>query len=238
MTLIASARVTTDVRAIHRCSIQSKPWWHAEDGGHHRVRPLQLDPRQLEAEGQVVQALSDRRGAPAASGALVTLGDGRLAMSTLEIAKLTGKRHDNVLADARKMFDALGLMAPEFSGTIKVPQPNGGHQLSNVFNLPKDLTYTLVSGYSVQMRHRIVVQWMELGEQKPARAPGIHEQARAAQSCAVHLHPPGCWSTPTQPAPDAEAASAPRGLPHPSLLSAPAQPGACRAARQCWPASG
>ena len=37
--------------------------------------------------------------APAAD-ALVTLGDGRLAMSTLEIAKLTGKDHKNVLADA------------------------------------------------------------------------------------------------------------------------------------------
>ena len=30
-------------------------------------------------------------------------------MSSREIAKLTGKRHDNVMADCRKMFDSLNL---------------------------------------------------------------------------------------------------------------------------------
>ncbi len=124
-------------------------------------------------------------------------------MSTLEIAKLTGKSHDNVLRDARKMLEELGFGGGlSFEGSYLSAQ----NKALPCFNLPKDLTYTLVSGYSVQMRHRIVTRWMELGEQKPASAPGIHEQARAAQSCAVHLHPPGCWSTLPQPAPEAGAA--------------------------------
>ena len=40
-----------------------------------------------------------------------------LTMSTLEIAELTGKRHDNVMEDTRKMLIGLELAAPDFSGT-------------------------------------------------------------------------------------------------------------------------
>lgn len=36
-------------------------------------------------------------------------------MSTREIAELTGKRHDNVLTDTRKMLAELGTTSPEFS---------------------------------------------------------------------------------------------------------------------------
>lgn len=87
-----------------------------------------------------------------------------LTMSSREIAELTGKRHDHVMADIRSMLEALGRGCPEFSGTYVHPQ-NG--QTYPQFNLPKDLTITLVSGYSVPMRHRIVTRWMEL-EQVPA----------------------------------------------------------------------
>ena len=38
-------------------------------------------------------------------------------MSSREIATLCDKRHDNVMADIRKMLDELDIYAPEFSGT-------------------------------------------------------------------------------------------------------------------------
>ena len=38
-------------------------------------------------------------------------------MSSREIATLCDKRHDNVMADIRKMLNELGLYAPDFSGT-------------------------------------------------------------------------------------------------------------------------
>ena len=72
-------------------------------------------------------------------------------MSTVEIAELTGKRHDNVLADARAMLaglkkDALSFQAVYFGG-------NG--EPRRMLNLPKLECLTLVTGYSVELRLRI-----------------------------------------------------------------------------------
>lgn len=116
-------------------------------------------------------ATSDLLVAPAQADALAVLGDGRLAMSTLEIAKLTGKLHAHVLRDARAMLEGLGITESSFGSSYR---DSTGRSLP-VLNLPKDLTYTLVSGYSVQMRHRIVTRWMEL--EKPVAQPDLSDPA-------------------------------------------------------------
>ena len=90
-----------------------------------------------------------------------------LSMSTREIAELTGKRHDNVLADFRDMCEALELGLLSFQDTY-IHQQNGQTYIHYV--LPKDLTTTLVSGYSIPMRHKIVQRWMELEAAKPSFA--------------------------------------------------------------------
>lgn len=87
------------------------------------------------------------------------------AMSTKEIAELTGKRHDNVMADARKMLAELHgqdrLLS--FQATVERPNPSGGAPIaSTVFMLPKRETLVLVSGYSIEMRARIIDRWQEL----------------------------------------------------------------------------
>lgn len=105
-----------------------------------------------------------------------------MSMSTLEIAELTGKRHDNVLYDTRCMLLQLGLASTEFSGHIEVPGPNGGMRRSPLFNLPKDLTLTLVTGYSAPLRHKIVVRWMEL--EARLRAPALPNFADPAEAAA------------------------------------------------------
>lgn len=79
-------------------------------------------------------------------------------MSSGEIAELTGKRHDHVMADVRSMLHQLNLLTPEFSGVYTAEN----NQQYECFHLPRDLTLTLVSGYSVVLRKRIIDRWLEL----------------------------------------------------------------------------
>jgi phage regulator Rha-like protein len=88
-------------------------------------------------------------------------------MSSLEIADLTGKRHDNVMADIRRMFQDLNIDAPEFLGT----QTYGNNNKREIFNLPKRETLILVSGYSVELRAKIIDRWEELENKKRPMTP-------------------------------------------------------------------
>lgn len=85
--------------------------------------------------------------------------NGTTTMTSREIAELTGKQHKDVLYDIRNMLEQLGQTSAYFSANL--PDSYGRPQVG--FSLPKDLTITLVSGYSVPLRHRIVTRWMELG---------------------------------------------------------------------------
>lgn len=86
-----------------------------------------------------------------------------MTMSTKEISDLTGKRHDNVMADARKMLGEIG--SPEISGGYLDKQD----RTQPFLLLNKDETICLVAGYSTELRFRIVKRWRELEEaQKPA----------------------------------------------------------------------
>ena len=78
-----------------------------------------------------------------------------LTMSSREIAELTGKLHKNVMADTRKMLEELGYQPTDFSARYI----DGKGESRECFNLPKDLTITLVSGYNITKR------WMELEAQ-------------------------------------------------------------------------
>ena len=87
-------------------------------------------------------------------------------MSSLEIAEICDKRHDNVVADIRKMLESLGIAtSPEISGDYT---DDKGRKYP-CYYLNFELTTTLMTGYRVDLRHKVIKRWMELekGEQKP-----------------------------------------------------------------------
>ena len=88
---------------------------------------------------------------------LMALGQA-LTMSSREIAELTGKEHFHVMRDIREMLAALAEDESKFGGIYL----DAYSREQACFNLPKDLTITLVAGYNVQMRHAIVKRWQEL----------------------------------------------------------------------------
>ena len=94
-------------------------------------------------------------------------------MSSLEIAKLTGKRHDHVMRDITNTLGELNINAPHFWGTYKTKQGNE----YGLFNLPKRETLILVSGYSVELRAKIIDRW-ELLERKELEKKN-HDAVRA-----------------------------------------------------------
>lgn len=101
-----------------------------------------------------------------------------VTMTTLEVARLTGKEHRNVLADCRTMFDRLGggsaqiwmqaeipaITAAQISAAVRKPIPNGGYQDLEYFILNQQLLFTLIGGYSVPLRSYIVHDWIHREE--------------------------------------------------------------------------
>lgn len=90
-------------------------------------------------------------------------------MSSREIAELCDKRHDHVIADIKKMLQELGLVAPSFRGNYLAS--NG--KLNPCFNLPKDLTFTLITGYRADLRYKVIKRLEELETQVQAQAPAV-----------------------------------------------------------------
>lgn len=80
-------------------------------------------------------------------------------MSSRDIAELTGKRHDNVLADIRKMLAEI--QSPEKLGDYK----DSRGRTYQMLLLDKEETLILVSGYSIKMRAAIIRRWQELEAQ-------------------------------------------------------------------------
>lgn len=88
-------------------------------------------------------------------------------MSSVEIADLTGKRHPDVLRDIRNMLEPLGMAYEQFCSKV----PSQGGRPVTVANLPRRECLILVSGYSVELRARIIDRWEEL--ERAAQKPNI-----------------------------------------------------------------
>lgn len=103
-----------------------------------------------------------------------------LTMSSREIAELTGKEHKNVIRDIRVLLGELG----DGSTLSHVREEKDARGYTACFHLPKDLTLTLVAGYSAPLRHRIVSRWLELEMDSP-KLPDFTNPAEAARAWAL-----------------------------------------------------
>lgn len=98
-------------------------------------------------------------------------------MSSREIAELTGKQHSHVKRDIEKMcseIDHPNLEGSEF-------QHNGNAYTEYLLN--KSLTLTLVSGYNVKLRHKIVTRLEAIESSKPS-LPDFSNPVAAARAWA------------------------------------------------------
>jgi Rha family phage regulatory protein len=79
-------------------------------------------------------------------------------MSSLEIAELTGKRHDNVIADIQRILDEAEVGALKFKGTYT----DDCNREKPCYHLPRLECDLVVSGYSVPYRLAIIRRCHEL----------------------------------------------------------------------------
>lgn len=108
--------------------------------------------------------------------------NGLPGMSSLEIAEITGKRHDRILKDVRKMLEDLGLIGvvkTDASSFVETSYQNSQSKAQPMVILDKELTFTLITGYSVKLRHLIIKRWLEL--------EGAGFECVSVQASVVHL---------------------------------------------------
>lgn len=84
--------------------------------------------------------------------------DGKKTMSSLEVAELTGKQHKHVLTDIRKMLTELEIDSARFSAEYI---DSTGRSMPH-YELPHTYIKTLVTGYDVKRRHKVILRLEEL----------------------------------------------------------------------------
>lgn len=83
-----------------------------------------------------------------------------LVMTSREIAGLTGKQHQHVKRDIEKMLVELGEDVSKF-GRIYLDPMN---RQQSEYALDRELTETLLTGYSAVLRRKVIARWRELEE--------------------------------------------------------------------------
>lgn len=101
-------------------------------------------------------------------------------MSSVEIAELTGKRHDHVMRDIRNMLNDIGIGLPTFGGTYLDVQGKS----QPCFHLPHDETICLLTGYDAKARMAVIKRWKELESTSVVAIPNFSDPVAAARAWA------------------------------------------------------
>ena len=101
-------------------------------------------------------------------------------MSSLEIAELTGKLHAHVLRDIDNLLKTLDPNLDQGYKSTTYKDSNG--KKNRMYQMDKDATICLVTGYDANARMRIIKRWQELENEVAAlkAQKAIREQERQA----------------------------------------------------------
>lgn len=102
--------------------------------------------------------------------------DGVMTMDSRDIAELLGARHENVIRSIKSELPKVGYTLKEF---IYKDSMNRS-QIS--YRLPYRETMILISGYSVELRAKVIDRWMEL--EKASALPNFSDPVKAARAWA------------------------------------------------------
>jgi anti-repressor protein len=97
-------------------------------------------------------------GARMANQVIAQLSAQAASMSSREIAELTGKRHPDVKRDIEKM---LADLAEDVSSFARIYLDSMNRQQTE-YDLDRELTETLLTGYSAPLRRKVIARWREL----------------------------------------------------------------------------
>lgn len=112
-----------------------------------------------------------------------------LTMSSREIAELTGKQHNNVMRDIRVMMEALEQDSNLSSVCKQTTYSASNGQKYPQYELDKDTCLTLLLGYDVVARMKVVKRWQELeGNRAPSIPQTLPEALRLAADLAEENH--------------------------------------------------
>ena len=98
----------------------------------------------------------------------------QLTMTSREIAELTGKEHKNVIRDIRVMLDEL---EQDGSFVSHVTEDTDARGYTSLFHLNRELTDTLLTGYSAALRRKVIARWHELEGNQAHTIPQTMAQA-------------------------------------------------------------
>ncbi|WP_312158881.1 phage antirepressor KilAC domain-containing protein [Acinetobacter sp.] len=95
------------------------------------------------------------------------------SMSSREIADLTEKRHPDVKRDCEVMFQGLGIDVRKFAHIYF----DSMNRQQTEYLLDEELTMTLVTGYNIVLRNRVIKRWKELENQNAVQLPQSFSEA-------------------------------------------------------------
>lgn len=104
-----------------------------------------------------------------------------VTMTTVEIAAMTGKRHDNVLRDADRAIELVSKsrasnLRSQIEGATEATFESRGKQY-RMLVLNRHMVFTLITGYDTTLRYTVVGRWIELEQ---AANPAFTSQAITA----------------------------------------------------------